>query len=41
MLVRERILDTRGQTQVGDARNVINAHRTGNTETRAVVAYHP
>jgi hypothetical protein len=40
-LVRERILDTRGQAQDGDARNVINAHRTGNTETRAVVGYHP
>jgi hypothetical protein len=28
--VRERILDTRGQAQDGDARNVINARRTGN-----------
>jgi hypothetical protein len=26
MLVRERILDTRGQAQDGDAHNVINAH---------------
>jgi hypothetical protein len=33
--VKERILDTRGQAQDGDARNVINARRTGNTETRA------
>jgi hypothetical protein len=33
--VRERILDTRGQAQDGDTRNVINARRTGNTETRA------
>jgi hypothetical protein len=33
--VRERILDTRGQAQDGDARNVINARRTGNAETRA------
>jgi hypothetical protein len=39
--VRERILDTRGQVLDGDARNVINARRTGNTETRAVVGYHP
>jgi hypothetical protein len=39
--VRERILDTRGQAQDGDARNVINARRTGNTETRAAVGYHP
>jgi hypothetical protein len=40
-LVRERILDTRGQAQDGDARNVINARRTGNTETRAAAGYHP
>jgi hypothetical protein len=39
--VRERILDTRGQAQDGDARNVINAHRTSNTETHVVVGYHP
>jgi hypothetical protein len=39
--VRERILDTRGQAQDGDARNVINTRRTGNAETRAVVGYHP
>jgi hypothetical protein len=39
--VRERILDTSGQAQDGDARNVINARRTGNTETRAVAGYHP
>jgi hypothetical protein len=37
----ERILDTRGQAQDSDARNVINARRTGNTEARAVVGYHP
>jgi hypothetical protein len=30
--VRERILDTRGQAQDGDVRNVINARRTGNAE---------
>jgi hypothetical protein len=41
MLVRERILDTHKQTQDGDARNVINARRAGNTETRALVGYHP
>jgi hypothetical protein len=39
--VRERVLDTRGQAQDGDARNVINARRTGNTETRATASYHP
>jgi hypothetical protein len=39
--VRERILDTHGQAQDGDARNVINARRMGNTETRAAVGYHP
>jgi hypothetical protein len=41
MPVRERILDTRWQVQDCDARNVINARRTGNTETRAAVGYHP
>jgi hypothetical protein len=30
-----------GQAQDGDDRNVINARRTGNTETRVVVGYHP
>jgi hypothetical protein len=39
-LVRERILDTHGQAQDGDARNVINARWTGNTETRATAGYH-
>jgi hypothetical protein len=39
--VTERILDTSGQAQDGDAHNVINTHRTGNTETRVVVGYHP
>jgi hypothetical protein len=39
--VRERILDTRGQAQDGDARNVINARRAGNMETRAAIGYHP
>jgi hypothetical protein len=39
--VRERILDTRGQAQDGDAQNVINARQTGNAETQAVVGYHP
>jgi hypothetical protein len=41
MPVRERILDTRGQAQDGDARNVINARQTGNTEMRATAGYHP
>jgi hypothetical protein len=39
--IRERILDTRRQVQDRDARNVINARRTGNAETRAVAGYHP
>jgi hypothetical protein len=39
--VRERILDTRGQAQDGDARNVINGRRTGNAEMRATAGYHP
>jgi hypothetical protein len=39
--VKARILDTRGQAQDGDARNVTNARQTGNTETRATVGYHP
>jgi hypothetical protein len=39
--VKEWILDTRGQAQDGDARNVINAWRTVNTETRAAAGYHP
>jgi hypothetical protein len=41
MLITERILDTSGQVQDGDARNVINARRKGNTETRVAVGYHP
>jgi hypothetical protein len=39
--VREQIIDTRGQAQDGDTRNIINARRTGNTDTLAVVDYHP
>jgi hypothetical protein len=39
--VRERILDTRGQAKDGDARSVINARRTGNTEAQAEAGYHP
>jgi hypothetical protein len=39
MPVKERILDTRGQAQDGDARNVINARRAANTETRATIGY--
>jgi hypothetical protein len=31
----------RGQAQDGDARNVINARRTGNTETWVAAGYHP
>jgi hypothetical protein len=39
--VREQILDTRGQAQDSDARNVINARWTGNTKTWAAAGYHP
>jgi hypothetical protein len=39
--VKERLLDTRGQAQDGDARNVINARRADNAETRATAGYHP
>jgi hypothetical protein len=38
---RDRLLDTRGQAQDGDARSVINAQRAGNAETRAAAGYHP
>jgi hypothetical protein len=38
---KEQLLDTRGQAQDGDARNVINAWRMGNAETRATAGYHP
>jgi hypothetical protein len=38
---RERILDTRGHAKDGDARNMINAQRTGNAEARAAAGYHP
>jgi hypothetical protein len=41
MPARERLLDTRGQAQDGDARNIINARRTGNAETRTTAGYHP
>jgi hypothetical protein len=30
-----------GRAQDGDTRNVLNARRTGNTEVRAAVGYHP
>jgi hypothetical protein len=39
--VKERILDTRGQPQDGDARNVINARRAANTETWVAAGYRP
>jgi hypothetical protein len=38
---KERLLDTCGQAQDGDARNVINTRRTGNAEARATAGYHP
>jgi hypothetical protein len=38
-LAKERLLDTRGQAQDGDARNVINARQTGNAEMRATAGY--
>jgi hypothetical protein len=37
--VKERILDTHGQPQNGDARNVINARWAANMGTRAAVGY--
>jgi hypothetical protein len=39
--VREQILDARGQAKDGEARNVINARRRGDTEARAAAGYHP
>jgi hypothetical protein len=39
--IRDRILDTRGQAQDGDACNVINARRMGNAEAREAAGYHP
>jgi hypothetical protein len=36
----ERLLDTRRALD-GDARNVINTHRTSRVDTRAAVGYHP
>jgi hypothetical protein len=41
MPVGERILDTRGQAQDDDARNVINARRRGHAEARVAAGYHP
>jgi hypothetical protein len=38
---KEGILDTRGQAQDSDARNVINTRRAANTETRAAAGYRP
>jgi hypothetical protein len=38
---KERLLDTRGQDQDGDARNIINARQTSNAEARAAAGYHP
>jgi ribonuclease HI len=38
---KERLLDTRGQAQDGDARNVINARRMSNAEAWAAAGYHP
>jgi hypothetical protein len=39
--VRERILDTCGQAQDGDACNIINASWKGDAEARAAAGYHP
>jgi hypothetical protein len=39
--VRERILDTCGQAQDGDACNIINTRRKGDAEARAAAGYHP
>jgi hypothetical protein len=41
MPAKERLLDTRGQAQDGDAHNVINARRAGNAEMWAAAGYHP
>jgi hypothetical protein len=38
---KERLLDTRGQTRDGDARNVINARQTSKADARAAAGYHP
>jgi hypothetical protein len=38
---KERLLDTCGQAQDGDARNVINARRTSNAEAWTAAGYHP
>jgi hypothetical protein len=38
---KERLRDTHGQAQDGDARNVINAWRTNNAEACAAAGYHP
>jgi hypothetical protein len=38
---KDRLLDTGGQAQDGDARNVINARRTSKAEVRAAAGYHP
>jgi hypothetical protein len=38
---KERLLDTHGQVQDGDACNIINARRTSNAEARAAAGYHP
>jgi hypothetical protein len=38
---KERLLDTRGQAQDGDACNVINARRTSKEDARAAAGYHP
>jgi hypothetical protein len=38
---KERLLDTRGQAQDGDTRNVINTQRASNAKAQAAVGYHP
>jgi hypothetical protein len=38
---KERLLDTRGQSRDGDARDVINARRTSKADVRAAADYHP
>jgi hypothetical protein len=38
---KERLLDTHGQAQDGNAHNVINTRRAGNAEARAAAGYHP
>jgi hypothetical protein len=39
--VREWILDTRGQAEDSDARNILNTRRKGDAEAQVATDYHP